>query len=464
MLDLFQTKKASVSEPDSKRFSSSSLVQHNSLEKESLKSTTPTLPPKNFEFVRGNLDQVVGQPKNPFDSCKKLQSTNSSGPAKATAVSVGTGTTGPLESVPTVFSEGASGEMEDVAGSIGEVRSTSGQPIVETQPTAPIGGIGEVVSTVASGMPIPEARRGLEATQTKKKGEGTRPPRKRVSAMVERPTDEELITEGIIAESVDDHCTTDKWRPTWPPRRGHPTKRGYKENAAAIKLLESVAQEPKPTVIDWRDLPKKGRHLQIPWDEVEEDVINFVSAGGTIAAYSRASGLKYTAIQAHVLRFPEFKAQVEEARKVGADALASEALNIASTPCMMEEHITVFDKNDEVVTKSVKFADNTYARKLAFQARMQLLEKWAPEKYGPNARAEVSNGMADKLRSARMRIRQELSEASKAGRIDLEGKKEWTARKKAAQEAELLERARKKLMSRKTKQDKREEAEEGDED
>ncbi len=428
MLDLFQTKKASGSEP--KLVSSSSLVQNNFIEKESLKINTPTLPPKNFELVEGNLDRVVGHSKIDPDSCKKLQ---------AAAGSVGTEGEGRLESVPTVFSE-RGGEASE----------------------APTGGYEDVVSTVASGIPIPEARRGLGRTQTGKKGKGTKPTRKRVSAMIERPTDEELITEGIIAESVDDHCTTDKWRPTWPPRRGHPTKRGYKENAAAIKLLESVAQEPKPTVIDWRDLPKKGRHLQIPWDEVEEDVINFVSAGGTIAAYSRASGLKYTAIQAHVLRVPEFKAQVEEARKVGADALASEALNIASTPCMMEEHITVFDKNDEVVTKSVKFADNTYARKLAFQARMQLLEKWAPEKYGPNARAEVSNGMADKLRNARMRIRQELSEASKAGRIELEGKKEWTARKKAAQEAELLERAKKKLMSRKTKQDKVEEAEDED--
>ena len=64
----------------------------------------------------------------------------------------------------------------------------------------------------------------------------------------------------------------------------------------------------------------------------------------------------------------------------------------------------------------MRVADNTYARKLAFQARMQLLEKWAPEKYGPNAKAEVSGGMAEKLRAARDRIRTKLKEERRAAK------------------------------------------------
>lgn len=170
-------------------------------------------------------------------------------------------------------------------------------------------------------------------------------------------------------------------------------------------------------MINWAE-HLKGRKKQsaLPWDEIEPDILNFVAAGGTVTAYCAASGLNRHAALKHQMLKPEFATALAEARKAGADALAAEALTIASTPMMTEERITVFDKNDEVVTRSVKVADNTYARKLAFQARMQLLEKWAPEKYGPNAKAEVSGGMAEKLRAARDRIRTKLKEERRAAK------------------------------------------------
>lgn len=229
---------------------------------------------------------------------------------------------------------------------------------------------------------------------------------KRVSAMVKPPSEEALIAEGVIVEAEDDPRRTDKWSPRWSPRVGHPTKRGWEANINAVHLLESKTQVPKPDVIDWHE--KSGLIRDFPWKKAESDILKFVSAGGTVSAYCQASGLSYQKVQGHVTRTPTFKAQLAEARVAGADALAAEALNIASTPCLTEERITVYDKNDNVVTKSVKLADNTYARKLAFQARMQLLEKWAPEKYGPNAKAEETGGMAEKLRAARERIRSDM--------------------------------------------------------
>lgn len=268
-------------------------------------------------------------------------------------------------------------------------------------------------SLQGSETPASESEILIKGTETPKedakpasKGKGTKKRVKRVSAMVKPPTEEELIAEGCVVEAEDDPRRTDKWRAEWSPRAKHPGKKGWHANINAIHLLESKVQTPKPDVISWKD--RQITKSNIPWAEAEPDILKFVAAGGTISAYCQATGLSYIAATNHVKRTPAFKAQVAEARQAGADALAAEALRIASTPCMTEERITVYDKNDEVVTKSVKLADNTYARKLAFQARMQLLEKWAPDKYGPNAKAEISGGMAEKLRAARERIRSDL--------------------------------------------------------
>lgn len=239
----------------------------------------------------------------------------------------------------------------------------------------------------------------------------------RVSAMVKPPTEEALRAEGMVVEDADDPRRTDTWRPEWRPKAIGRGRRGWHANINAVHLVESKTQLPKPDVINWAE-HLKGRKKQsaLPWDEIEPDILNFVAAGGTVTAYCAASGLNRHAALKHQMLKPEFATALAEARKAGADALAAEALSIASTPMMTEERITVFDKNDEIVTKSVKVADNTYARKLAFQARMQLLEKWAPEKYGPNAKAEVSGGMAEKLRAARDRIRTKLKEERRASK------------------------------------------------
>lgn len=239
----------------------------------------------------------------------------------------------------------------------------------------------------------------------------------RVSAMVEPPTEEALREEGVVVEDADDPRRTDKWQPQWRAREKSPSKKGWHANLNAVHLVESKAQLPKPDVINWTEYLKgRKKFTALPWDEIEPDILNFIAAGGTVAAYCSASGLDRSTVLRHQLVVPAFAASLAEARKAGADALAAEALTIASTPMLTEERITVFDKNDEVVTRSVKVADNTYARKLAFQARMQLLEKWAPEKYGPNAKAEVSGGMAEKLRAARDRIRTKLKEERRAAK------------------------------------------------
>lgn len=331
-------------------------------EKKSTNSPDGTPPPKNFQERAGNIDQLVDEPKIHFDPCKEMQA----------------------------HSPEVETHSPEVEAHSSEVEASSPNP--ET--------------------PSPELEKLSPAPSTPKK---ERKPRvKRVSAMVKAPTAEALAEEGCIVEDADDPRRTDKWDSRWRPREGHPSKRGWQANISAIHLVESKVQLPKPDVIYWKERHIKGKGL--PWEEAEPDVLKFVAAGGTMAAYCQASGMSYLTLMAHIKTTPSFKAQVTEARQAGADALAAEALAIASNPMPTEERITVYDKNDEVVTKSVKLADNTYARKLAFQARMMLLEKWAPEKYGPNAKAEVSGGMAEKLRAARERIRSDLRASKKAAK------------------------------------------------
>ncbi len=266
-------------------------------------------------------------------------------------------------------------------------------------------------SQVEQKIAIADARRPLEDPNKKKEGKGILEHPEHVSSTILPPSEEKLAAEGVFVEDADDPRRTDMWRPEWQPRKRHPGKRGVDSNRAAIQLIESQAQVPKPDVLDLREVAANvtsGRHSHKgDWAKIEKDMLKHIASGGTVASYSNASGLPYYSIMNRMHTHPDFKARVGEARRVGADALAAEALRIASTPCLTEEYITVYDKNDNVVSKSVKRSDNTYARKLAFQARMQILEKWAPEKYGPNAKPEETGGMAEKLRAARERIRKD---------------------------------------------------------
>ena len=275
---------------------------------------------------------------------------------------------------------------------------------------------------------ITDAKTHLQGKQNRKEGEGLLEHPKRLSSTILPPSEEKLRAEGLLVEDENDPRRTDKWRPEWRPRLKHPGKRGVDNNRAAIQLIESKIQVSKPDVLDLREVSAnvvRGKHSHKgDWKKIEDDIVEHIASGGTMASYANASGLSYWSISNRMKLHPDFNARVGEARRMGADALAAEALRIASTPCMTEEYITVYDKNDNVVTKSVKRSDNTYARKLAFQARMQILEKWAPEKYGPNAKPEETGGMAEKLRMARERIRKDYRAAKREDRAILRKLKE----------------------------------------
>ena len=189
-------------------------------------------------------------------------------------------------------------------------------------------------------------------------------------------------------------------RPQWHERRAPPLRRGYHNQYANIQSILAQVETPKPELPE--GLAEAEPAVIVDW------LIAFVEAGGTKTDFCRRSGLSTYRLDKAISKVDGAAERFDTARRtVGADALAEEALRIATEPLMTEESIETYDKDDELVTRSVKRADNVYARKLAYQARMQVLQKWAPERYGENVKPAVGDSMAEKLRKARDRLRGE---------------------------------------------------------
>lgn len=192
-------------------------------------------------------------------------------------------------------------------------------------------------------------------------------------------------------------------RPQWHERRAPPLRRGYRNQRENVDRILAQVETPKPDVPAWDAKDAEG---------MVSAVESFVASGGSLSEFARRAGVSRGAVERVIRRIEGAAERVATARRTsGADALAEEALRIATEPMIVEESIETFDSKDELVTRSVKRADNVYARKLAFQARMQLLQKWCPERYGENVKPDVSDTMADRLRKARERIQGELREA-----------------------------------------------------
>ena len=95
----------------------------------------------------------------------------------------------------------------------------------------------------------------------------------------------------------------------------------------------------------------------------------------------------------------EFASRIARARELGFDAIAEEALEIANTPVMGEEHEETEDGY------KVKRADMLGHRKLQIYTRLQLLAKWCPQKYGEKTAVDlnVTGPLAERLARARAR-------------------------------------------------------------
>lgn len=155
-----------------------------------------------------------------------------------------------------------------------------------------------------------------------------------------------------------------------------------------------VGPIPPGTSEGWRQSWSKER---------EEHLLAFVSSGGIPKVWLDAAGLTYLDLENWKVKIPGFSARFEKARSVGMDALAEEALIIASTPYHTEDVAeTTLATGERVLVK--RTGDGVYARKLAVQTRLELLKRWAPDRYGDKVTVDVTDKRASLILEARKRI------------------------------------------------------------
>lgn len=178
-----------------------------------------------------------------------------------------------------------------------------------------------------------------------------------------------------------------------PPKNNRATWEQRCALSEKVKPLYTKPVTPVPEVPDgtkWS--PERDEHL-----------FAFLMQGGIIRVWLDLAGLTYSDINRRKKKDPAFAAKYDEARSLGMDALADEALLIASTPMDTEEvaETTLADGGKVVVRKK---GDNTYARKLAFYSRVELLKKWAPDRYGEKISVDVTDKRAAAILAARRKL------------------------------------------------------------
>lgn len=184
----------------------------------------------------------------------------------------------------------------------------------------------------------------------------------------------------------------------WQPRK-RPHGRGYKNNKPEVDAVMKDIENSLPN-------PPALPEVRSVWrtKEYADGLVEFISSGGSINQYCKRTGTYPARVTQLMHEDPAFKARIMQAREVGYDAMAEEALRIASEPFFQNEEIISYDKDGNVISRAVKRFDAVYARKLAFQARLQLLAKWAPNKYGEKPVIDTNESRASKILEARRRI------------------------------------------------------------
>ena len=195
-----------------------------------------------------------------------------------------------------------------------------------------------------------------------------------------------------------------EWRPTWKPRK-RPHGKGWEKNADAIEAIESELDKSRVPIAPL-NLPPAG----VP-DEVVEEILSYVASGGSLSRYCEKTGLRYNRFWRLVSQNPELKRRYQQARLQSVDAIADEALRIATEPAFQEDVMETYDETGQMRQKAVKRYDNVYARKLAFQSRQWLLSKLAPDKYGEKPQTGDTDSRAARILAARKRLAAELKAA-----------------------------------------------------
>ena len=121
---------------------------------------------------------------------------------------------------------------------------------------------------------------------------------------------------------------------------------------------------------------KRGRPT-LYTDEKVEEIVRRISEGETLRAICREDHMpNFSVVYDWLEARPEFSRRFARARELGADAIASEALQIADTP------LEGTREEDTPGGLKVIREDMLGHRRLQVETRLKLLAKWFPQRYG----------------------------------------------------------------------------------
>lgn len=132
-----------------------------------------------------------------------------------------------------------------------------------------------------------------------------------------------------------------------------------------------------------KPLKKTGRPAERPDQKIVEELLDWISDGKTLRAYCRQEGKPAWRTIYHWLdKDAEFLARIAHARDMGADAIAEECLEIIDTMPM-----TAGGDNPRLDSAHVAWMKNR------IEARLKLLSKWNPKKYGDKVGLDHQGGI-----------------------------------------------------------------------
>ena len=127
-----------------------------------------------------------------------------------------------------------------------------------------------------------------------------------------------------------------------------------------------------------------------------EVILDGISDGIPLRQLCRAHGLGVRTWYNWTQADAELAARFAQAREDGFDAIAEDVLQIADTPALgvieVEKPVLV-DGKQVATVKETRHEDMLGHRKLQIYARLQLLAKWDPKRYGDKIEHEHSGGV-----------------------------------------------------------------------
>lgn len=110
---------------------------------------------------------------------------------------------------------------------------------------------------------------------------------------------------------------------------------------------------------------------------IADEICDRIANGETLRAICREAGMPaWRTVYDWRVSHPQFAARIAQARELGYDAIAEEALDIADTPVEGVRREESADGYKEIRD------DMLGHRRLQVDTRLKLLAKWAPKKYG----------------------------------------------------------------------------------